>query len=267
MEVAESGEKMDYTQKFEKLLELFPHPERRYADTPASRSWRMIEIERATDGEVNSSYLSALRRGKTKKPGMRMLDLIAQTMGFPFELWLTDPQQWERILREQGADYSSTRGEVDSGGDEVSSVAELLEQLIATITNRRTGRPFTNSEIAENSGGRLSEDEVSAIRSGEIEEPLRSQLVALCNVFGVDLSYWSGPNRMAGVSQEDLEDLEKARNSNRKLLLKKSLSLDDNQFDLLMNMADQLQERSRNPGGGGSEGQDVAPHKDDRQEG
>lgn len=91
----------------------------------------MIEIERETGGEVSSSWLSAFRRGKTKKPGMRMLDLIAQAMGFPFELWLTEPEEWPRILRERG-DYE-TNGEVGSVGVEEyrADVAALHRKSLA----------------------------------------------------------------------------------------------------------------------------------------
>lgn len=248
----------DYTERFERLLELFPHPERRAAPTPQQRAWRMVEIERDTGGEVSSSWLSAFRRRKTKKPGMRMLDLIAQAMGFPFELWLTEPEQWERILRERGsyaaeghaaAGYSAGGvepvGAVAYGSGEVPPVSELLETLIATITNRRTGRPFTNSEIAERSSGRLTEEDVADMHSGELENPLRSQLLALCDVFGVELSYWYGGSAYPSVSAEDLQRLHQARHSSSKLLLQKSLDLDEEQVNLLVSMAEHMRSRSR----------------------
>lgn len=109
-------EDSDQAEKFERLLELFPHPQRMNAPTPQQRAWKMSEIERATGGEVSSSWLSAFRRRKTKKPGMRMLDLIAQAMDFPFELWLSEPEEWGRILR--GRCGFPTNVEADSPGGE-----------------------------------------------------------------------------------------------------------------------------------------------------
>lgn len=60
--------------------------------------WRAVEIEAATGGEVTSSYVSALRKGKFKRPGIRQLELISEVMGFPFELWRVEPELWDSIL-------------------------------------------------------------------------------------------------------------------------------------------------------------------------
>lgn len=250
--MAPRTEQTDQAEKFERLLERFPHPERVDAPTPQQRAWRMSEIERATGGEVSSSWLSAFRRRKTKKPGMRMLDLIAQVMGFPFELWLTESGQWERILRERGAGYAAGGAvghavEVSEQGS-VPPLSELLEALIATITNRRTGNPFTNAEIAERSVGRLTEQDVADMRSGELDNPLRSQLLALCDVFGVNPSYWLVGGTYPSVGSDDLHELWQARHSSSKLL-QKSLNLDEDQVDLLLLMADQLQSGSRKTDG------------------
>lgn len=114
--VVSQASQIDQGEKFERILGLFPHPERMNAPTPQQRAWKMSEIERATDGEVSSSWLSAFRRRKTKKPGMRMLDLISQVMDFPFELWLTEPEQWGAVLRERGG--YAVNGEQESFVDE-----------------------------------------------------------------------------------------------------------------------------------------------------
>lgn len=232
-----------YAQKFERLLQRFPHPERRSADDPDRRRWKMVEISRQTGGKISSSYLSGLRNGQFQEPGMRHLDLIAQTMDFPFELWLTEPEQWDRLLRERKVSGSTATSHGPQQGHP-ATIAALLEQLISSITNRHTGEPFTESEIADYSGGRLSEEDVKAMRSGEMERPYHFQVLALCDVFGVDPAYWSGEPTMPVVSQEDLEALREARNSNTSLLVRKSLGLSEEQVNILLLMADQLRSSS-----------------------
>lgn len=233
----------DYAEKFELLLELFPHPKRRSDEDTESRKWRMIELQRATNGRLKSSALSALRHGKTAKPGMEFLDLIAQTMRFPFELWLTEPRQWDRILRDRPGDLPLPHSSGPGPHREDVPVADLLEQLISSITNRRTGKPFTNAEIADRSSGRLTEEDVRAMRSEELENPTREQLLALCDVFDVDFSYWSSGTQMPTLSQEDIEALRTARNSESRLLMRKSLGLEKEQIDVLIMMATELTNR------------------------
>lgn len=234
----------DFPDKFELLLEMFPHPERRHLDDPEKRKWRMSEIEDATREEVSSSWLSALRKKKTGKPGMRMLDLIAQTLGFPFELWLTEPEQWERLLRERGFTQHDgcalPRGTADY--EQWRSVAELLGRLIASITNRRTGLPFTSAEIAAQSDGRLTESDVEAMLAGELENPSRMQLLALCDVFNVDLSYFFGEGVMPMLTGAEREALRKVQESNNHMmLLRKSLGLEEEQLRVLLLLVEQIQ--------------------------
>ncbi len=59
--------------------------------------WTGAEIEGATDHRVTSSYVSALKHGKFKRPGILQLELIAEVMGFPFELWRVEPELWDEI--------------------------------------------------------------------------------------------------------------------------------------------------------------------------
>lgn len=79
----------EIARRFELLLDRF-----RRAD---GEPWRAVEIEAATGRRVTSSYASALRKGKFQSPGIPRLRCIAETMGFPFELWYVDPEEWDRI--------------------------------------------------------------------------------------------------------------------------------------------------------------------------
>ena len=75
--------------RFELLLDRF-----RRAD---GEQWRLREIEAASGKRVTSAYISALRKGKFQSPGIAHLRCIAETMGFPFELWYVEPELWDRI--------------------------------------------------------------------------------------------------------------------------------------------------------------------------
>ena len=45
-------------------------------------------MEEATAGFVNTSYFSNLLNDRIKQPGLDKLKAIAETMGFPAQIWL-----------------------------------------------------------------------------------------------------------------------------------------------------------------------------------
>lgn len=79
----------EIARRFELLLDRF-----RRAD---GEPWRAVEIEAATGRRVTSSYTSALRKGKFQSPGIPHLRCIAETMGFPFDLWYVEPEEWDWV--------------------------------------------------------------------------------------------------------------------------------------------------------------------------
>lgn len=165
-------------EKLELLLEVF-----RRAD---GDRWTLREIEDATGMAVSASYLSSIRTRRIRRVGHRQREALARVMGFPVDLWDADPGQWPRILQEQ--QRTVQRGEAPS-----SQLADLLEDLFRVARHPLTGSAFTESSVAELSGGQLEAEEVRRMRQGEIINPPESKLLALSDVFGVSHSYWYGP--------------------------------------------------------------------------
>lgn len=175
-----------YASKFEKLLELYPHPLRRNAKDPRTRRWTMKEVAAGTANKLSPEYLNSFREGKIdqRRPEMEHLDQIAQSIGFPFELWLAEPEQWPRVLADPEALIRPP----------LTTYSELLQRLFATTINPRTGEPFTNQEVARSSSRLLRERDVQQLREGTFTNPSRSQLLALSHIFAIDASYWSQVN-------------------------------------------------------------------------
>ena len=216
-----------YAERLERLLDTYPNPE-------TGKRWRGKELEDATNGFVSGSYVTALRKGRINRPGLDKLRAIAGAMNFPFELWLTEHEKWERELE----------GEREDGG----GFARLLEVLFEAVGNEDTGEPFTNKEVSLRSEGRLSEDEIGQMRSGELENPTRAQLLALSDVFDVAPSYWFKPGERRPLL--DPETYEALKNQKTYALLHKSLGLSEDQKDMMMILMEQLRGSETKSGGG-----------------
>lgn len=93
-----------FAEKFELLLDMFPVPDRLHLSSSEERRWRNSEISEASGARLSTSYLSALRRAKIEDPGFVKLDLLAQIMGFPTELWVLEPAEWTRKLEDIARD-------------------------------------------------------------------------------------------------------------------------------------------------------------------
>lgn len=210
-----------YAQKFERLLATHPNPN-------TGKPWRGVEIERATDGFVNSQYVSALRKGLNNRPGLDKLRAIAEVMGFPFDLWLKEPEEWRRTIAEQDSIAST-------------SVADKLNYLFEAIPDEQTGKPLTNEDVASVSQGRLSSGQIEALRSGQRTNPSIRELLALCDVFDVDFSYWD--LRRERPPLMDPETLRALRDPESIALLHKSQSIPEDDRGLLMTVIDEMQRR------------------------
>ncbi len=154
---------MHIAEKFERLLDTYRHPD--------GRAWNGAELAEATGGVVIRSYVSNLRKGRIESPGYDKLRALAKAMGFPPALWFEE-------------DLDGTK--VEPAGDDL---AERMEHLFQIVRSPKTGKPYSNSEIARMSAGDLSEEDVEGIRTGRIADPHVSQVKALCVAFGVEPSY------------------------------------------------------------------------------
>ena len=173
---------MQIAHKFERLLEMYRHPD--------GRRWSGQEIDEATGGIVTRSYVTNLRKGRIENPGFEKLRAIAKVMDFPPELWFVEM-----------SDFSAGISTRSPSGD--SSVANKTNRLFEAVRNEKSGAPFTNAEVARMSLGDLSEEQVEQIRSGKLTNPSMSQVVALADVFGVHPSYFLDAARKPPLLDEE----------------------------------------------------------------
>lgn len=211
----------DFGDRFLQLLELYRRPD--------GSKWQMSEIEEATKGFVKGPYLTNLKAGRIKQPGLERLRAIARVMDFPPELWLQNPQEWK------GSGPAATNENAKSG----SSLMQKLNILFEVITNDRTGAPYTDEDVAAASGGELSQEDVRAARQGEIQDLMGAQYLALSNVFGVDINYWyQGRGEYPNLSEEDLRALS---DSTTHLILNKAYGSSQRQKDVILHLLEQLE--------------------------
>lgn len=219
--MSEQGEKV--ARKLELLLEHFPHP--------SGRPWRGSEIEAETNGLVSQGYFSSLRNGKFKRPGLEQLAAIADVMGFPFDLWRAEPEQWPGVMEEKRS--------VGRRAGDAEVVAEKFEVLCGAVMNPRTNRPFTDAEIVERSQGRLSAGDVAMIRTRRAGELTYDQLLALSDVFDVSFDYWF--EAAPGTPLLNAELVEALKEEANVLLLQRTRGLSRAHKDMLLILAEQLQ--------------------------
>ena len=154
---------MHVAQRFELFLDTYRRPD-------GSR-WTGQKLDEVTGGVVTRSYVTNLREGRIENPGYEKMLAIARAMGFPPALWFEDAP---------GAQAVPTEGR---------DLAERVGHLFDVIRHPRTGKPYTNTDVARMSAGGLTEREVEGIRTGKVPDPTVGQVAAHAAVFGVEPSY------------------------------------------------------------------------------
>ena len=211
---------LPFDERFKRLLKRYRKPD--------GSEWTPAEIRDVTNGFVNLSYISNLQAGRIRKPGLDKLKAMAEAIGFPWQLWLEDPDDWEQLAEKQAGDRRS--------------MADLLNHLFAVVENFRTGRSYTTKEVAQLSGGKLTQKQVENMRRGELENPTLEQVLALSDVFGVDPGYWfSSPADAARIDRKTLEAL---RDVDAQLILKKSLGVSEKDRSMILLLIERLQQES-----------------------
>ncbi len=211
---------------FARLLETYPHPE--------GGKWTGPRMQEATGGFVNAAYFSNLLSGRIKQPGLDKLKVIAETMGFPPQLWLEELDQWGEFRHEP------------EGSPPGTALKDLLNNLFASVVDERTGEPLTNAEVSRRTAGKVSEAELEAMRSGTLDNPTVEQVLALSEAFDVDPAYWF--RRGKSKPLVDQEIVEALRNEDNRLLLHRSLGLSKDQKDMLLVLMEQLEKRDEEEG-------------------
>lgn len=223
-----------YAEKFDLLLDLFPFPDRVDHPDKKKRRWRGTEFETATNRRLGRSYVSSLLRGRIAQPGREQLRLIALAVGFPEELWYVEPEEWEGLLKER--EREGLKGEEFAGGEYLAYLVQ--KQLDAPrFATALGGSPPENTDayVATQSGGRLSEEEVRALRKGDVAVPTLTQILGLADAFRTTLNHWINPYDNLGPRQEEDSKSKKAR-----ALSKVVEDLSEDHIDLLLLMAKQL---------------------------
>ena len=210
-----------WARRFSTLLDRYPRPD--------GKRWRGVDLDRATNGYVNGSYVTALSKGRIEQPGLNKLRRISDAMGFPFQEWFLPIEGEPRT----GSKHPGFAGE--------DSIAARLNYLFEAIANDKTGESFTNQEVARYSLGRLSEADVRSLRTGEERDPSREVLLALCDVFDVDFSYWDErADQLQLLSPDTLRAL---RDKESLAILHKSHALPDEDKSLIITVLEELARR------------------------
>ncbi len=203
--------------RFELLLEEYRHPD--------GGRWNGQQLQDATGGVVTRSYVSMMRKGKIANPGFDKLRAIAKAMNFPPELW----------FEEAGGIENATRFEQPA---EERGIADRLNHLFVAIKNERTGEPYTNAEIARISLGDLTEEEVGGIRTGTLENPTVSQVLALAEAFGVHPSYFLDTGKEPALLGE--REINALGDRRARAILNRSLDLSDREKEMVLDMIEHL---------------------------
>ena len=210
---------MQIARKFERLLEMYRHPD--------GRRWSGQEIDEATGGIVTRSYVTNLRKGRIENPGFEKLRAIAKVMDFP-------PEHWFEETPDPATGMSADTLPRDS------SIADKTNRLFDVVRNEKSGIPFTNAEVARMSLGDLSEEHVEQIRSGELTNPSMNQVVALADVFGVHPSYFLDTVRKAPLLDE--EAMRIFQDETISAIAHKSLHLPGRERQMILNIIQQFED-------------------------
>ncbi len=153
-------------------------------------------------------------------------------MGFPFDLWLKEPEEW-----------GDTSGGVPKSADvrgAPTDLAGLLRHLMDSMVDSEMGAGLSDRDVSMLTEGRLSEEDVAAIRRGVVTNPTRAQLLALSDAFDIDPSYWF--RRGESKPHIDPQALEALKDEQNYALLQKGMGLTDQQKRVVMSLMDQLAE-------------------------
>src|SRR5215218_330845 len=214
---------MHIAQKFEALLEMYRRPD--------GHRWSGQEIDEATGGVVSRSYITNLRKGRIDNPGYEKMRAIAKAMGFAPEVWFEDGLGEGRSIRQ---------------AEEMSGVAGRLEHVFEVVRNPKTGKPYTNGEVARMTLGDLSEEDVERIRTGADSDPTVGQVAALASVFGVESSYLLDRGEPPLLEKELVQAL---RDEDVRDITRESSRLPDGEKRLVLGIVRQFREQEAAPSG------------------
>jgi len=204
---------MHVSQTFEHLLDTYRRPD--------GHQWTGQQLDEATDGVVPRSYFTNLRKGRIESPGYEKVRAIAKAMGFPPAAWF---------------DEDAGAGMPDESDHKGLTIADRVGHLFGAVRNPKTGKPYTNAEVARMTIGDLTEGDVEAIRTGANDDPSVKQVAALAGVFGVGPSYLLD----RGEAVFDAELVEALRDANVREATREISRLSERERELVLGIVRQL---------------------------
>jgi transcriptional regulator with XRE-family HTH domain len=187
--------------------------------------WSGQDLQEATGGVVTRSYVSMLRKGKIENPGFDKLRAIARAMGFSPELWFKEADEIGNAVRVEQPKRKR-------------DIADRLNHLFEAVKNERTGRPYTNVDVARMSLGGLTEEDVAGIRAGALTNPTMGQVVALADAFGVHPSYFLDTGKEPALLGE--QEINALGDRRARAILNRSMGLSDREKDMVLDMIEHL---------------------------
>lgn len=220
-----------YAEKFRIMMRLIGAPD--------GGEWSGTKMERATGGKISTSYFSSLRDGHIGFPRADKLETIAEAMGLEPGLWFKDLGWW-REAEESWKKGRSLEDVLEEERREADGehLSRLLDRLFETKIDEATREPFTSEKVAQESNGVLTKEDVEAIRAGRLTNPTWAQILALCDVFEVDPSYWS--ERDAPSWRPSPAVLEAVEGMESYLIFQNSLKLSNRDRSMLKMLAEHL---------------------------
>jgi hypothetical protein len=131
-------------------------------------------------------------------------------------------------------------------GGESRGVAGRLEHLFEVVRNPKTGKPYTNAEVARMTLGDLSEEDVDKIRTGAVSDPSVGQVAALASVFGVEPSYLLDRGEPSLLDEELVQAL---RDEDVRDITRESSRLPDGERRIVLGIVRQFRDQKEAPGG------------------
>jgi transcriptional regulator with XRE-family HTH domain len=125
--------------------------------------------------------------------------------------------------------------------EDLRGVAGRLEHLFEVVRNPKTGKPYTNAEVARMTLGDLSEENVEKIRSGAVSDPTVGQVAALASVFGVEPSYLLDRGQPSLLDEELVKAL---RDEDVRDITRESSRLPDRERQLVLGIVRQFRDQN-----------------------
>src|SRR5215216_7886858 len=164
-------------------------------------------------------------QGEDRESRLRQAAGDSESHGIPAELWFEEAGEIENAARVERPDREQ-------------DIAGRLNRLFEVIKNERTGKPYTNADLARMSLGEVTETDIEDIRAGTLENPAISQVVALAEAFGVHPSYFLDTGKRPTLLGE--QEINALGDQRVRAILNKSLSLSDQEKDMVLDMIQHL---------------------------